>query len=207
MTEDQTERRRQILQAALSEFANKGFKGATIKSIAEAAKLQSPTLIYWYFPTKEALFQAVLEDQSPLMQATADPTALFDLPPETVLPLLARGYLSSMDTPTNQKVFRLMIGEIVQRPELGTSISNRFMPQVLNFLRQYFEQQIASGYFRPHDTRSSARAFIGMLIPQALGKVLFEVLQADNLSDEAHIGSAVEIFLRGLRSSPAGETL
>jgi len=207
MTEDQTERRRQILQAALTEFANKGFKGATIKSIAEAAKLQSPTLIYWYFPTKEALFQAVLEDQSPLMQATADPTALFELPPETVLPLLARGYLSSMDTPTNQQVFRLMIGEIVQRPELATSISNRFMPRVLNFLRQYFEQQIASGYFRPHDTRSSARAFIGMLIPQALGKVLFEVLRADKLSDEEHIGSAVEIFLRGLRASPAGETL
>ena len=206
MTEDQTERRRQILQAALSEFANKGFKGATIKSIAEAAKLQSPTLIYWYFPTKEALFQAVLEDQSPLIQATADPTALFELPPETVLPLLARGYLSTMDTPTNQQVFRLMIGEIVQRPELATSISNRFMPQVLNFLRQYFEQQIASGYFRPHDTRSSARAFIGMLIPQALGKVLFEVLRADNLSDAEHIGTAVEIFLRGLRASPAGET-
>jgi TetR/AcrR family transcriptional regulator len=205
MVEEQIERRSQILQAALNEFAHKGFKGATIKSIAKAANLQSPTLIYWYFPTKEALFQAVLEEQSPLMQATADPSALFALPPETVLPLLARGYLNSIDTPASQQVFRLLLMEIAQRPELASSISGHFMPRVLNFLRQYFEQQIASGYFRPHDTRSSARAFMGMLIPQVLGKVLFPVLRADNLSDEEHIGTAIEIFLRGLRTSPTGD--
>ena len=51
------ERREQILKAAFEEFAAKGFKGATIKSIAEAAGLQSPALIYWYFPDKEALFR------------------------------------------------------------------------------------------------------------------------------------------------------
>lgn len=205
MTDEQTERRSQILQAALNEFATKGFKGATIKSIAEAAKLQSPTLIYWYFPTKEALFKAVLEEQSPLMRATADPTMLFDLPPETVLPLIARGYLSTLDQPTNQQVFRLLLSEMMQRPELATTISNQFMPRVLGFLRQYLQQQITTGYFRPHDTRVSARAFMGMLIPQAMGKFAFEILRAEGLSDEEHIGTVVEIFLRGLRVSPAGE--
>ena len=50
------DRRGQILDAAFEEFAAKGFKGATIKSIAQAAELQSPALIYWYFPNKEALF-------------------------------------------------------------------------------------------------------------------------------------------------------
>ncbi len=38
---DELDRRAQILEAALEEFSAKGFKGATIKSIARAAGLQS----------------------------------------------------------------------------------------------------------------------------------------------------------------------
>jgi len=55
-----SDRRARIVDAAFVEFAAKGFRGATIKSIARAARLQSSALIYWYFPTKEALFEAVV---------------------------------------------------------------------------------------------------------------------------------------------------
>ena len=47
---EEPNRREQIMEAAFEEFAAKGFKGATIKSIAETAKVQSPALIYHYFP-------------------------------------------------------------------------------------------------------------------------------------------------------------
>jgi TetR/AcrR family transcriptional regulator len=63
----------QILDAAFEEFSTKGFKGATIKSIAGAAGLQSPALIYWYFPDKEALFNAVLTTHAPLRSVVEDP--------------------------------------------------------------------------------------------------------------------------------------
>lgn len=202
MTEDTNERRRQILRAALAEFAAKGFRGATIKSIAQAAELQSPTLIYWYFPTKEALFQAVLEEQSPLIQATADPARLYEQPPEALLPLLARGYVGSLDTPDAQQLTRLMLGEMMQRPELASAISERVLPRVLGFLRGYFELQIERGRFRPHDTRSSARMFMGMLIPLVMGKVAFPALRADGLTDDQHIATAIDIFLQGL--TPGG---
>ena len=63
------DRRAQILDAAFEEFSAKGFKGATIKSIAGAAGLQSPALIYWYFPDKEALFREVLGSKIPVVRA------------------------------------------------------------------------------------------------------------------------------------------
>ncbi len=48
-----------ILKAALQEFYDKGYKSATMRSIAEKAKI--PTgLIYSYYKNKEALFYAVL---------------------------------------------------------------------------------------------------------------------------------------------------
>lgn len=51
--------RDKILNAALQEFYEKGYKSAAMRSIAEKAKI--PTgLIYSYYKNKEALFEAVL---------------------------------------------------------------------------------------------------------------------------------------------------
>ncbi len=58
--------------------------------------------------------------------------------------------------------------------------------------------QVEIGRLRPHDVRSSARSFIGMLMPQVVGKVLFPALVEDGLSDEAHLETTIEIFLKGL---------
>ncbi|MGA2941057.1 MAG: TetR/AcrR family transcriptional regulator [Xanthobacteraceae bacterium] len=49
-----------ILAAALLEFADKGFEGASIRSIAERTKLQHP-LITYHYPTKDALWRATAE--------------------------------------------------------------------------------------------------------------------------------------------------
>src|ERR687883_1053561 len=95
---EERDRREQILGAAFEEFSAKGFKGATIKSIARAAGLQSPALIYWYFPDKEALFREVLESQIPLLRTVRDPAGLLDLPPEKVLPTIAKRYLTTFDS-------------------------------------------------------------------------------------------------------------
>jgi len=49
-----------ILAAALSEFADKGFEAASIRSIAERTGLQHP-LITYHYPTKDALWRATAE--------------------------------------------------------------------------------------------------------------------------------------------------
>lgn len=192
------DRRGQILSAAFEEFAAKGFKGATIKSIAGAARLQSPALIYWYFPDKEALFREVLESRIPVLRAVRDPAGLMDLPPEEVLPRIAGGYLSTFDNPVAQRMVRLLVGEATRRPEVADLVGRAVIKRVLGFLKSYMTRQVELGRLRPHDARSSARAFLGMLIPQAGGKLIFPAIREDGLTDEEHIEVAIGIFLRGL---------
>lgn len=50
-----------ILQAAEVEFANRGFKGATIIDIAKRADLPKANVLY-YFPTKLELYRRVIDD-------------------------------------------------------------------------------------------------------------------------------------------------
>ena len=60
-TRIQTRNRRAILEAALDVFSTFGFRGTTIDAIAERAGMSKPNLLY-YFPGKEAIYRAVLED-------------------------------------------------------------------------------------------------------------------------------------------------
>ena len=200
--EEPRERREQILEAAFEEFAAEGFRGATIKRIAQRARLKSQALIYWYFDTKEALFEAVLE-RLPIVRAVLNPAALLDRPPEEVLPELARAYLATADRPGAQRVLRLIAPEVVRRPEVADMVAGRLIGKVLDFVKAYLARQIELGRLRPHDVRASARAFIGMLLPQLGGKLVLPSLRADGLTDEEHIATVVAIFLRGLRADAA----
>ena len=60
-TRIQRKNRKTILDAALQVFSAHGFRGSTVDRIAERAGLSKPNLLY-YFPSKEAIYVAVLED-------------------------------------------------------------------------------------------------------------------------------------------------
>ena len=196
---DGQDRQSQILDAAFEEFATQGFRGATIKRIAQRAKLASQALIYWYFPTKEALFQAVLGRHLPIVQAIGDPAALLERPPEEVLPLLAKAYLAMADRPAALRLVRLFAPEALRRPDVADLLGGRVIGSVLSFIETYMARQVELGRLRPHDARVSARAFVGMTLPQLGGKLFLPALRAENLTDDAYVEAIVTIFLRGLR--------
>ena len=196
-------RRAQIIDAAFEEFAAKGFRGATIKSIARAARVQSTALLYWYFPTKEALFQAVLGERAPILQAIVDPATMRERPPEEVLAALAHAFLATAAGPSTQSLLRLVIGEALRHQELAGALVAGGPRRVFAFLSSYLERQVELGRLRPHDTRSSARAFMGMLVPQAAGKGLLPAMAEGGPTDEEHVATVIDLFLRGLR--PDGE--
>lgn len=56
-----SEKRRQILQAALKRFAYCGYAAASVQQIVDDAKVSKPTL-YYYFRDKAELFQALVHE-------------------------------------------------------------------------------------------------------------------------------------------------
>src|ERR1035441_8217480 len=55
-----SDRRRQLVETALDFFSRKGFGGTTTKEIAAAAGV-TEAIIFRHFPTKQDLYNAVLE--------------------------------------------------------------------------------------------------------------------------------------------------
>jgi len=71
-TSDPSDKREAILDAALALFSERGFHGTAVPLVAERAKVGAGT-IYRYFPSKEALVNAVYQRSKRLIA-----TALFD---------------------------------------------------------------------------------------------------------------------------------
>src|SRR6266851_8155599 len=191
-------RRAQILDAALHVMAERGFRGASIKRIAERAGLKSPALIYWYFKDKQALFEAMLDEMAPFLGVVADSEHMLDQPPEDVLPIVVNGFLRTVQQPVIGRFVRVLLSEAARHPSVAAFFAERGPLVVVNFLERYLARQIELGRLRPHDPRAGARAFMGMLVVYVLGREVFPAIGAGFPSAENYASEVTRIFLRGL---------
>lgn len=200
MAKDDAGQRERILDAALRVFAREGYHKASIRRIAEAAKLNSPPLIYWYFKDKSTLFQSVmLERIAPVGELEALPR-MQDAAPEVVLKRVALSYLGAFDGDSARRLFRLFISEAARTPESSEYLMRSGVLKVKGFLVDYFGHQVELGRFKRHDPEISARSFIGTMIGYLLSRELFPPLREDLPEVEAYVDQTVCTFIEGLKA-------
>ena len=120
VTRIQQKNRATILDAALDVFSLRGFGGATVDQIAATAGLSKPNLLY-YFPTKEAIYEALLGG---LLDTWLDPLRAMKPSGEPLPEILAyvqRKLEMSRDFPRESRLFA---HEIIQgAPRIGPVLS------------------------------------------------------------------------------------
>ena len=72
---------------------------------------------------------------------------------------------------------RLLAPELIRRPEIADAVGGPLIAKILEFVKTYLARQVELGRLRPHDVRASARAFIGMILPQLGGKLFLPALR------------------------------
>src|SRR5580692_4718638 len=94
---DPSQRRPQLLQCAMRVFARRGLGGARHSEIAKEAKVSVPA-VFFYFPTREALVKAVLDEVGRfLTDMTIEIHSSQGSAPEIVL-AHAKAFADSVDT-------------------------------------------------------------------------------------------------------------
>lgn len=143
--------RRRILAAATDEFAEKGFSGARIDSIARRAK-SNKRLIYHHFGNKEDLFLTVLENTyANIRRAELELALTDDHPAEAVRKLAVFTWQYYLDHP---EFVRLVSSENLEK---GVHLSRSRNIQDLNFpildlLEDILERGKKMGVFRDNVT-------------------------------------------------------
>ena len=107
---------------ALDTFLAKGYAGASIESIAEAARASKVT-IYRQFGNKENLFRAALNLAQQKARSSFQSQVELDGDPEVVLKRIILGLHAGFTTPEYLAMTRLMIAESQRFPEVRHAIA------------------------------------------------------------------------------------
>lgn len=160
------ERREEILRAGLDLFALNGFHGTSVRQIARAVGVNEATL-YHYFPSKDAILQAVfdrvIEERRTAFAAWEEGDLGRD-PVEEILQRLGRVFLQHARTPLELKVTRLFLSEA---PRL-TADGRRAFENVHNTSMQpavdLFQRLMDLGRVRSLDAQRVMMTFFSPLI-------------------------------------------
>ncbi|HEY7417782.1 MAG TPA: TetR/AcrR family transcriptional regulator [Ktedonobacteraceae bacterium] len=192
------DRREQIIDAALHVFSRKGFTKATNKDIAHEAGI-TPGLIYYYFESKEALFNALIEDRSPLRLLTSLPEWMFELPPEQFLRQLLKQLFNLLESEDFAGLIRALVPEVVHgdNPYLREALSS-ILQRGLSIVRVYFDAKAQRGELRPLDGALTDQVLIGCIMGFILRRQLFRDPSALALTHEQIIDGITETILKGM---------
>ena len=135
-----------IVVEAVRVFAECGYEGASIAAVADNAGLSKQNLMY-YFPTKQALYQRVLDDVLDEWLARMDNLADADQDPRAVLRAYIQAKLRfSREQPLASRVYAQ---EVISGAQLyGEQIQNRVVPLLRKDI-EVFERWIAEGRIAP----------------------------------------------------------
>ncbi len=153
-------RRQQLIDAALHQFAEKGYDGASIRDIARAAGV-TEALLYHYFRNKEHLFEEVLKARSfaPVLRRVLDEAG--EAHPAEVLQRVLSEFLDMMYD--NAAMARMFIVEFIRHPVCHKYFRAMVEDNTANLTR-YIQQQQQRGIFR---VDVDAESVAGMLLGTA----------------------------------------
>lgn len=161
------ERPRQILEAALEVFAERGLSDARLEDIAKRAGVSKGT-IYLYFPNKEELFREVVRTSviSYIEQAEADLTNQADA--EQALREWMTGYWAWLRTPVFPAMHRLVNSEMHHFPDLAAFYAKEVIERVHRLVCGMLERAMEQGRLRRMDPLVAARMLSALFITHAL---------------------------------------
>lgn len=172
------DRREQILEAALDVFAEEGFEGATTKEIAARADV-THGLIYFYFPSKDDLFNAAFEHQARSDFALLDFSDERDSSdaPGLVLRRIVGRLVTVLGAPRSMRIMRMMMRMSANREQgkpgegggndgherrgAAHEAMHARIRGILTSLTECLSAQMARGALRPIDPQLAAELLLG----------------------------------------------
>jgi TetR/AcrR family transcriptional regulator, mexJK operon transcriptional repressor len=197
----------ELLDVAAEVFMSEGFSAASTNDIARRAN-SSKTTFYSRFPTKEQLFLAVIERRMTGIFQQFASSLPEDLPIEDTL----RDYGSALIRVALSKeqlaLVRVISMEAAKFPELGKRFYELGPKRGEERLAAYLTKQVEKGRLINDDTRQMAQHFMSLITG---GPIRWFVLGFDpsSLSKRAlqkHLNSAIRVFMRAYRRTPASKT-
>lgn len=193
-------RRKAFIDAARELFFANGYAGTTMSSIAGKVG-GSKTTLWTYFPSKEDLFAAVVDD---IVSEYGDALAIdlpLDKPSADVLRDFGNILISKLTATPLLSLYRLVVGEAERFPHLAETFYDRGPRRGKARAAAWVAEKMARGELRSGDPMRAVQQFAGLC---QSGLYQFAVLGMSEGRDLSRlrddVDAAVDTFCRAWRA-------
>jgi AcrR family transcriptional regulator len=200
--EEDSSKRRQILDGARKVFMDLGFDGASMNEIARVAGVSKGTL-YVYFADKNRLFEAMVEDEAFAKAKTA-----YNLDPgrdvETTLREFGRNYIGGICRPGGGSSIRTVMAIAERMPDVGRRFYENVLAQSIDNLAEYLKAHVRPNDLAIDDCELAAAQFMQMCQATLFLPFVFQAEPAPSAERIARVvDSATRLFLQTYKARPA----
>ncbi|MDB5484363.1 MAG: TetR/AcrR family transcriptional regulator [Tardiphaga sp.] len=197
--DEDTSKRRQIIDGARGVFMNLGFDGASMGEIARAAGVSKGTL-YVYFADKNRLFEAIVEQEC-LEQGRV----VFNFDPardvETTLREFGCAYIQLLCRPDGGSAVRTVMAIAERMPEVGKRFYDNVIALTMERLGTYLKARADHGDLEMPDAELAAMQFMQVCQATLFQPYIFQARPAPAPAEIARVvDSGVRMFLAGYRA-------
>ena len=199
--DEDSSKRRQILDGARKVFMDLGFDGASMGEIARSAGVSKGTL-YVYFDDKNRLFEAIVEEE-----ALEQGKVAFNFDPErdvtTTLMEFGQAYIQLLCRPGGGSATRTVMAIAERMPEVGRRFYNNVIALTIARLAAYLEVHTSSGDLEIEEFQLAATQFMQMCQASLFMPFIFQAAPAPSPERITEVvESATRIFLAGYQTKP-----
>lgn len=198
--QNRLERAQRILDSALKIFAAMGYSGTTMDAVAADAGLTKPT-VYSYFPSKEALFSAMLQGKRDRMLGVLEHPSPNGMVQD--LHSFSWDYADTVMRPELLSLARLIIGEVQRFPEIGRVYQASGPDHVLRGIIGYLQMQRAVGRLAFDDAELAAQDLWGLILSAPRAQALYMPDARPGRATLArYIHNGLRVFLKAYSTRP-----
>jgi AcrR family transcriptional regulator len=200
--EEDSSKRRQILDGARKVFMDLGFDGASMNEIARSAGVSKGTL-YVYFADKNRLFEAIVEEE-----ALERGQLSFNFDPArdvvTTLREFGQTYIQSQCRPGGGSSIRTVMAIAERMPEVGRRFYENVLEKTNNRLATYLKTHVRPNDLAIDDCQLAASQFTMMCQASLFLPFIFQAAPAPSAERIAEVvESATEMFMAAYRAKQA----
>jgi len=196
----EVERHQTLREAAETVFLREGYAATHMDDVARAAGMSKRTL-YQIFPSKAALFEAVVEGYLAPLRIDSELEEEPDLVKAltVMLEVAARHLLA----PRQSGIYRLIVAEVNRSPELANAFHRAGLGRGASSLERRIAAEAERGRLRVSNPEDAANMLFGMAIGTIHSKMLLGLRgPPDEEEISARVREAVTVFLRGTMTHP-----
>jgi AcrR family transcriptional regulator len=163
----------EIIQSALSAFAEKGFAAAKLDDIARDAGVAKGTL-YLHFETKEDLFRAVVRTAiAPQIDAVKASAEVFSGPFSQLAPRILLAIAKAMEEGRLPALVKMVVGESHNFPDLARIWHDDVLSKAIGALSGVIARAQSRGELRAGDPRLHVFSLLGPMFMAVLYRSVF----------------------------------